>query len=127
MFELTAMALHTVICSRSSFDFVDVPFSRLSRRSNLSKTRLLLPTALRDNGLRELRSKTACFASRGNVAPELESEENASACSSQGDDDLSHVIKFNMSDFKVHDRVSIGLGNRVCENFIVNGSLISYC
>lgn len=119
MFELIVMALSMGICSRSSFDFVDVPFWRQSCWSNSSKSRLLSPVVLRDNGLREQRSKAVCFGSRGNVTPELESEENASVSSSQGDDDLSHVIKFKMSDFKLHDRVSIGLGNRVCENFIV--------
>lgn len=112
MFELIAMALSMGICSRSSFDFVDLPFSRQSCLSNLSKSRLLSPAFLRDNGLREQRSKAVCFTSRGNVTPELESEENASVSSSQGDDDLSHVIKFKMSDFKLHDRVSIGLRNR---------------
>ncbi|KAH6784056.1 OBP3-responsive protein 1 [Perilla frutescens var. hirtella] len=106
------MAFYMGICSRSYFDFVDVPFSKLSCSSNLSKRRLLLPLFLRDNSLRKQRSKFGCFASRGNVTPELESEENVSVSSSQDDDDLSHVIKFKMSDFKIHDRVSIGLGNR---------------
>ncbi|XP_057798706.1 probable plastid-lipid-associated protein 14, chloroplastic isoform X2 [Salvia miltiorrhiza] len=107
------MALYAGVCSRSSFDFVDVPFSRLSRGTNLSKRRVLLPAVLRDNSLQKQRSKIGCFASRGNATPELESEENASVSGSKDDDgDFSHVIKFKMSDFKIHDSVSIGLGNR---------------
>ncbi|XP_047966832.1 probable plastid-lipid-associated protein 14, chloroplastic [Salvia hispanica] len=105
------MALCAGVCSRSSFDFADVPFLR---SGNLSKRRVFLPVVLRDNkSLHKQRLKIGCFASRGNVTPELESEENASVSSSKDDDgDFSHVIKFKMSDFKIHDRVSIGLGNR---------------
>ena len=113
------MALCAGVCSRSSFDFADVPFLR---SGNLSKRRVFLPVVLRDNkSLHKQRLKIGCFASRGNVTPELESEENASVSSSKDDDgDFSHVIKFKMSDFKIHDRVSIGLGNRVCENLTPN-------
>lgn len=117
VFELIVMmALNMGICTRSSFDFVDVPFSRLSRCSNFSTSRVILPAVLRENRLRKQRLlRIGCFASsRGNVTPELESEENASVSSSKDyDDDFSHVIKFKMSDFKIHDRVSIGLGNKV--------------
>lgn len=113
MFELIVMALNMGVCSRSSFDFVDVPFSRLSRCSNFSTW---LPVVLRDNRLRKQRLRIGCFASRGNVPPGVESEEDVSVSSSKDcDEDFSHVIKFKMSDFKIHDRVSIGLGNKVCE------------
>ncbi|KAL8537942.1 hypothetical protein ACS0TY_000041 [Phlomoides rotata] len=100
------MALSIGVCSRSSFDFVEVPFSKLS------KGRVVCPVVSRDIRIRKLRLKHKCFASSGNVTRELDSEENASASSSEEEVDLSHVIKFKMSDFKIHDRVSIGLGNR---------------
>ncbi|XP_042002320.1 probable plastid-lipid-associated protein 14, chloroplastic isoform X1 [Salvia splendens] len=105
------MALCAGVCSRSSFNFADVPFLR---NGNLSKRLVFLPVVLRDNkSLQKQRLKIGCFASRGNVTPELEYEENASVSSSKDDDgDFSHVIKFKMSDFKIHDRVSIDLGNR---------------
>lgn len=127
MFELILMALNMGICSRSSFDFVDVPFLRLSRCSNFSTRRELLPAVLRDNRLRKQRLRIGCFASRGNVTPGVESEEDVSVSSSKDcDDDFSHVIKFKMSDFKIHDRVSIGLGNKVCEFFLLQMYLLSH-
>ncbi|KAI3458017.1 hypothetical protein Pfo_014680 [Paulownia fortunei] len=106
------MALSIGVCSRSSFDFVEVPFWKLLSCSNLSNRRVSLPVVSRDNSLRKRRWSVKCIASTENVTHELESEENASVSSLDDDDDLSHVIKFKMSDFKIHDRVSIGLGDR---------------
>ncbi|KAK6135202.1 hypothetical protein DH2020_031047 [Rehmannia glutinosa] len=106
------MALSIGVCSRASFDFVEVPFLKLLSRGNLSNRQVNLPVVSRGNSHRKRRSSIKCFASRDNVTQELESEENASVSSSGDDDDLSHVIKFKMSDFKIHDRVSIGLGDR---------------
>lgn len=116
--EQIVMALSIGVCSRSSFGFVEVPFSKLSSWSNFSKGRLVYPVVSRDNRIEKPRSKYKCFASRGNVARELDSEENASVSSSEEEEDLRHVMKFKMSDFKIHDRVSIGLGNRVRERKI---------
>lgn len=113
--EQIVMALSIGVCSRSSFDFVEVPFSKLSSWSNLSKGRVVYPVVSRGDRIVKRRSKYKCFASRGNVTRELDSEENASAGSLEEEEDLSHVIKFKMSDFKIHDRVGIGLGNRVRE------------
>ncbi|KAG8381153.1 hypothetical protein BUALT_Bualt06G0092800 [Buddleja alternifolia] len=107
------MALSVGVCSSSSFDFVEVPFFRLSSRSNLSTQRRIFPVVSRDSTcIRKHRLRIMCFASKQNATRELESRKNASVSNSEEDDDLSHVIKFKMSDFKIHDRVSIGLGNR---------------
>ncbi|KAK4431341.1 putative plastid-lipid-associated protein 14, chloroplastic [Sesamum alatum] len=108
------MALSVGVCSSSSFDFVEVPLLKLSSCSKLSNRRGGSPVVSRDNCLGKQRSSIKCFASNQNPTLELESEEDASAsCSGDDDDDdLSHVMKFKMSDFKIHDRVSIGLGDR---------------
>lgn len=52
-----------------------------------------------------------------NTMSPFQSEEDAAALSSSDslDDDFSHVTKFKMSDFKIRNRVSIGLGGRVME------------
>ncbi|KAH0688176.1 hypothetical protein KY284_018729 [Solanum tuberosum] len=49
-----------------------------------------------------------------NTMSPLESEENAATLSSSDslEDEFSHVTKFEMSDFKIRNRVSIGLGGR---------------
>ncbi|KAK4384857.1 putative plastid-lipid-associated protein 14, chloroplastic [Sesamum angolense] len=106
------MALSVGVCSSSSFDFAEVPFLKLSSCSNLSNRRGGLPLVSRDNCLGKQRSSVKCFASNKNPTRELEPEENASVSCSEDDDDFSHVMKFKMSDFKIHDRVSIGLRDR---------------
>ncbi|PIN20511.1 Protein kinase PCTAIRE [Handroanthus impetiginosus] len=105
------MALSIGVCSRSSFD-VEVPFLKLLGGSNPSNQRGTLPFASRSYCLKKWRLSIKCFASREHVTHELESEENASVSSCEDDDDLSHAIKFNMSDFLIHDHVSVGLGDR---------------
>lgn len=44
-------------------------------------------------------------------------------------EEFSHVIKFKFSDFKISDRVSIGLGGRVCKyiNSIYLSFYLSVC
>ncbi|XP_020548737.1 probable plastid-lipid-associated protein 14, chloroplastic isoform X2 [Sesamum indicum] len=106
------MALSIGVCSTSSFDFVEVTFLKLSSCSNLSKRRRGLSVVSIDNCLGKQTSSIKCFASIQRPTRELESEENASVSCSEDDDDFSHVMKFKMSDFKIHDRVSIGLGDR---------------
>ncbi|KAL8231969.1 hypothetical protein R6Q57_001747 [Mikania cordata] len=59
------------------------------------------------------RSQIRCSLSREALSP-LEFEEDASVSTSDNLDgeDISHVMKFKLSDFKISDRVSIGLGGR---------------
>lgn len=85
---------------------------------NLS-TRLVRPTALpllwNSGYLFGKRScsssKVKCSLSRETVSP-LESQENANMRDSL-EEEFSHAMKFDISDFNIHDRVSIGLGGRV--------------
>lgn len=57
--------------------------------------------------------KTKCSLSRKAVPP-LESAENArSALTDYLEEESGHVIRFSMSDFKLLNHVSIGLGGRV--------------
>ncbi|KAL3653620.1 putative plastid-lipid-associated protein 14, chloroplastic [Castilleja foliolosa] len=110
------MSLSIGMCSRASFDFVELPSSQLSCCSNLSNRRTKFPIVSNNNNnnksLRKRKSSIKCLASTGNVTHKLESEDDAGVSSCNDDDDLSHVIKFRMSDFKIDDRVSIGLGDR---------------
>ncbi|KAK4480497.1 hypothetical protein RD792_013572 [Penstemon davidsonii] len=114
------MALSIRVCSSSPFEFIEVPYLRSLSHCGLSNQRELSPLVSRSycHRARKLRSSIKCFASEENVTRELEPEESSSSVSSSGDhdydddDDLSHVIKFKMSDFKIHDHVSIGLGDR---------------
>lgn len=54
-----------------------------------------------------------CSSARKAVSP-TESEENAlSALSDSMEEELEHVTRFKISDFKILDHVSLGLGGRV--------------
>lgn len=59
------------------------------------------------------RSNIRCSLSRETLSP-LEFEEDASVSTSDTleGEEFSHVMKFKFSDFKISDRVSIGLGGR---------------
>lgn len=86
---------------------------------NLS-TRLVLPVPLRfagqlSNGSRR-KHKGVCSSSLRRAAPasSMEShEEDPNTISVCLEEELDHVTRFKMSDFKVLDHVSIGLGGRV--------------
>ncbi|KAL7106932.1 hypothetical protein ACP275_06G022800 [Erythranthe tilingii] len=106
------MAISIGLCSRSSFDSIELLFFKSLSHSNLSNRRVFLPLVSSDNSIRKWRPRIKCLASRENFTRELESEESDGVSRSDNDDDLSHVIKFKISDFNVHDRVSIGLGDR---------------
>ncbi|XP_047325718.1 probable plastid-lipid-associated protein 14, chloroplastic [Impatiens glandulifera] len=91
----------------------------LSARPNLSALQVrpsLYPLINKYNHFCQRRSlRLRCQSSRENVLP-IESEEcgnsKVSICT---EEDTGNVIKFNMSDFEIHDRVSVGLSGRVDE------------
>lgn len=116
------MAVPIVVCSSSAFDYSQVQclMSLSSCRNNWSNMQRSLPVAMRNHHImfRDRRSSVKVFASRGNASQELGSEDNAGVSCSEEEDELSHVIKFKMSDFKIHDRVSIALGERVRDYFL---------
>lgn len=111
------MALSIGVWSSSTLEGVELPcFRLLNNRNLLMRQKFLIPISrINDNYLRKQKAEIKCLASKESVTHALESEENVSATSSGfvEDDDLSHVMKFKMSDFKIHDRVSIGLCGRV--------------
>ncbi|CAA3026298.1 probable plastid-lipid-associated 14, chloroplastic isoform X1 [Olea europaea subsp. europaea] len=110
------MALSIGVWSSSTLEGVELPcFRLLNNRNLLMRQKFLIPISrINDNYLRKRKAEIKCLASKESVTHALESEENVSATSSGfvEDDDLSHVMKFKMSDFKIHDRVSIGLCGR---------------
>ena len=85
---------------------------------NLS-TRLITPLPLRFIGkfskTDRKRHGIVCCSLRKITSPSsMESQEDVpSALSVCVEEELDHVIRFNMSDFKSLDRVSVGLGGRV--------------
>ncbi|KAM7499763.1 hypothetical protein LguiA_024177 [Lonicera macranthoides] len=98
-----------------SLDSLDLPHFCI----NLS-TRLVLPTALpllwKSGYLfrkRSSSSKVKCSLSRQTVSP-LESQDNVNMRDSL-EEEFSHAMKFDISDFNILDRVSTGLGGRVDE------------
>ncbi|XP_051137955.1 probable plastid-lipid-associated protein 14, chloroplastic [Andrographis paniculata] len=107
------MALCLGVRSRSLYDFAGTPNLKAVNRSNSSIRLGNLHLVAGGSCIRNHSSIIKCLASRENVS-ELESVENAgvSYWEEDDDDDFSHVIKFKMSDFKIHDRVSIGLKDR---------------
>ncbi|KAK9070489.1 hypothetical protein SSX86_010891 [Deinandra increscens subsp. villosa] len=90
----------------------------LTRYQNNFPTTLVKPCCLpqmRTNlgSFSKQRSQMGCSLSREALSP-LEFEEDASMPTSDsfGGEEFSHVMKFKFSDFKISDRVSIGLGGR---------------
>jgi hypothetical protein len=86
---------------------------------NLS-TKLFLPVPLRFAGplsnVSKRKHKGVCSSSlrRAASASSMEShEQDPNALSVCLEEETDHVIRFKMSDFKVLDHVSIGLGGRV--------------
>jgi len=86
---------------------------------NLS-TKLILPVPLHFTGqfsnLVRKKSRGACCSSLRSAASasSMESQEDApSTFSVCLEEELDHVIRFKMSDFRILDSVSIGLGGRV--------------
>lgn len=86
---------------------------------NLS-TRLVVPVPLRFIGKmsnlgRRQHGGVCCSSLRKAAsASSMESQEEApSALSISMEEELDHVIRFKMSDFKILDRLSVGLGGRV--------------
>ncbi|GER46706.1 obp3-responsive gene 1 [Striga asiatica] len=108
------MALAVGVFSRAYFEFVESPFTKSLGCGDFSSRRVDLSSFSRNGRRGSRRLRVGCFASAGNVARELESEEDSAASSSRNDDDddLSHVMKFKMSDFEIHDRVSVGLADK---------------
>ena len=59
--------------------------------------------------------RVRCSSSRKSTLS-TESEDNVQGVSSVSvEEELEHVIKFKISDFKISDSVSVGLGGRVCK------------
>lgn len=88
--------------------------------SKNSSTRLLRSsgtslTQRKHSSLQQKCWRVRCSLSRKSTLP-MESEENVQSVSSVlVEEELEHVIKFKISDFKISDRVSVGLGGRVCK------------
>lgn len=73
-------------------------------------------------------SAIQCSSSRKVVSEE--SVQNEASVSVDDESDSGHVIRFNMGDFKILDRVSIGLSGRVCIknlNLIAKSMLVTLC
>lgn len=82
------------------------PSIRLSRPTCLSLIgKYANPTRIQSSNFR-------CSLSRQTLSP-LESEENDNLTASDCEEEFGHVMKFKISDFKICDRVSSGLGGRV--------------
>jgi hypothetical protein len=84
---------------------------------NLS-TRLIRPSPMRLTGnvsyLNQRQYWSVRCSSARKAVSSMESEENArSALSGSMEEELEHVTRFKISDFKILDCVSIGLGGRV--------------
>uniref|UniRef100_A0A5B7BKQ6 Protein kinase domain-containing protein n=1 Tax=Davidia involucrata TaxID=16924 RepID=A0A5B7BKQ6_DAVIN len=85
-----------------------------------SLTRLIRPTCVHlsgknDNSIWRRSSRVKCFSSRKTASP-LESKESANVTDPDSVvEELGHAMKFKMSDFKICDRVSIGLSGRADE------------
>ena len=92
----------------------------LSFRSCTSSTRLIRRSSVHQigktcNSISRQRPTVMCFSSVKNVS-KFESKESVDIITSLDtvDEELEHVTKFQMSDLMVCDRISIGLGGRVC-------------
>ncbi|XP_028789412.1 probable plastid-lipid-associated protein 14, chloroplastic isoform X1 [Neltuma alba] len=88
---------------------------------NLS-TRLVVPVPLRfirkfSNLGRRQHERIYCSSLRkASSASSMESQEDApGALSASVEEELDHVMRFKMSDFKILDRISVGLGGRADE------------
>ncbi|KAK4277544.1 hypothetical protein QN277_015530 [Acacia crassicarpa] len=87
---------------------------------NLS-TRLVVPVPLRFIGkfsnLSRRRHEGVCCSSltKAASASSMESQDAPSALSASVEEELDHVMRFKMSDFKILDRISVGLGGRADE------------
>lgn len=104
--ELLSMALCGVGLSPSfeSFEAVCV--------GGHFSTRLIRPSLMRAVRKTSDWKRRPCLGAR--CSSSLKFEENAQSDSSVPvEEESGHVIKFKMSDFKVLDRVSVGLGGRV--------------
>ncbi|XP_069151159.1 probable plastid-lipid-associated protein 14, chloroplastic isoform X3 [Solanum lycopersicum] len=79
-----------------------------------SSTSLKLWPMIGRTGFPIRRKRLEVNCSLPNTMSPLESEEDAATLSSSDslEDEFSHVTKFKMSDFKIRNRVSIGLGGR---------------
>lgn len=67
-----------------------------------------------------------CSSSRKIVSEE--SVQNEASVAVDEESDSGHVIRFNMDDFKILDRVSVGFSGRVCIknlNFIASSMLVT--
>lgn len=99
----------------SSHESLRVPITSF----NLS-TRLITPASANPKYKskylhRHRSSKIRCSFSSNNMST-LESAESADvAFADTTDDEFEHVMKFKMSDFKICDRISLGLGGRTDE------------
>ncbi|XP_052199745.1 probable plastid-lipid-associated protein 14, chloroplastic isoform X3 [Diospyros lotus] len=84
-----------------------------------SSTRLIRPTSVpfigKGDHSRWTQSPIMSALSRTNSTPMQSEESNNVTLLDSLEEELGHVMKFKMSDFKVHDRVSIGLGGRADE------------
>ncbi|XP_059667223.1 probable plastid-lipid-associated protein 14, chloroplastic isoform X2 [Cornus florida] len=97
-----------------SLESAEVPFYRFNSSTRLIRSACLPLIGKTGISIQRRSSIIKCFSSRKTVSP-LESDESAVTGSDFMEEELGHVIKFKMSDFKIGDRVSIGLGGRADE------------
>ncbi|KAL7003600.1 putative plastid-lipid-associated protein 14, chloroplastic [Sarracenia purpurea var. burkii] len=95
-------------------EIVEVPILGFNSSSRLIRATLLPLMGKNDYSNQRRSSRIRCSLSRKNTTS-LDSEEIASAPSSNSLEELGNVMKFKMSDFKIRDRVSTGLGGRADE------------
>ncbi|PSS04447.1 Plastid-lipid-associated protein [Actinidia chinensis var. chinensis] len=98
-----------------SWEGVEVPIL-----SSNSSTRLIRPNSFPlvgecDSSRRKLCSRIRCSLSIKNATSLGSGEVADDTTSASLEEELGHVIKFKMSDFKICDRVSIGLSGRTDE------------
>ncbi|KAL1344300.1 hypothetical protein HN51_018149 [Arachis hypogaea] len=105
------------LCCGTGFN----PILESNSARNLS-TRLIGHIPLRFTGqssylVRRRRHKGICCSSlkKAASASAMESQEESALSVCLEEEELDHVIRFKMSDFKILDRVSIGLGGRADE------------
>ncbi|PWA75266.1 Plastid lipid-associated protein/fibrillin conserved domain-containing protein [Artemisia annua] len=99
--------------STSLIETVEVPCYRYNLPTSLIKPSCLPRMGKTRVSSSKQTSHVRCSLSREALSP-MEYEEDAGVSSSDSleGEEFSHVIKFKFSDFKISDRVSIGLGGR---------------
>ncbi|XAR52222.1 Non-specific serine/threonine protein kinase [Bertholletia excelsa] len=92
-----------------SREIVEIPIFNFNSSTRLIRS-TYVPLIVKNHYSTPARSTVRCSAAS------LESNESASVTYSDPlEEELEHVVKFKMCDFKIRDRVSIGLGGRTDE------------